>query len=288
MTRCSACTRGSPCKALAAAVFAVTLLGGCLTTGGAPQSPAQPEGSHEMLDATLWQQSSAEYDALARQIFLLARLRLAEGLEDPDWRAAPEQVSDAASLPPAIILDLDETVLDNTRYEARIVLDYGSYSFDTFKAWCEQASAPAVPGVVDFLDYAAQRGVEIFYYSSRLESLRQCTQRNLLVLGLPAAGQPDHLLLNDGTSKAEFRQRLAADYRIVLLVGDSLEDFTEGFKAPAGERKELAEALSERWGRQWIMLPNPMYGHWEAAFYNFDYDMDRSDRLARKVRGLVP
>lgn len=272
-------TRLSSCLGAAAAGLPLLLL------SAACAGPAGGIDGHEMLNATLWQQASPEYEAVALQSYRLARENLERALADPHWSAALEQHGDFTALPPAVILDLDETVLDNTPFEARIIREQGQFTPEDFAQWCEAASAPALAGVREFLGHAERLGVAVFYYSARKEALRTCTTRNLRRLGLPFAGD-SHLLLNDGRGKSQYRAQLAAGYRILLLVGDSLEDFVSGSKAGPAARRELARTYAGRWGRQWIMLPNAMYGHWEATFYGFDYRMPRAGQLQHKREAL--
>ncbi len=260
------------------AVFLVVQLGGCAR---------QPEknNAHEMLNATLWQQTSAEYIGLASQVYRTARDNLDRALADTAWTAALEQTNDYALLPPAVMLDIDETVLDNAPYEARIISTLGKYSPATFAEWCHKENAPLVPGVKAFLNYVVKQDVAVFYYSSRRERLRACTTRNMRELGLPLPGDT-RLLLSDGTSKSDYRKMIARQYRILLLVGDNLEDFVEGSKSDPASRRELALRHVGRWGRQWMILPNSIYGHWESSMYNFDYQLPRDQQLHMKLLHL--
>lgn len=252
---------------------------------GSPAA-APPQGSHEMLNAALWQQTSAEYEASARQAYRLARINLDLALEDPGWSAALTPAANSAELPPAVMLDLDETVFDNARYEARIILEYGKYTSQTFRQWCEEAAASAVPGATEFLSHAARRSVAIIYFSARSEKLRACTLRNLERLGLPTADAASTLLLRSGGGKAGHRREIATRYRVLLVLGDNLDDFVEGSHAPAEKRRRMAQRYADYWGSKWIILPNAMYGHWEAAFFDFDYKLPRSELVRRKLQGL--
>ncbi|HYQ70303.1 MAG TPA: HAD family acid phosphatase [Gammaproteobacteria bacterium] len=247
--------------------------------------PAVDSKAHEMLNATLWQHTSAEYEVAVLQAYRLAQENLDKALADVHWNAAPEPSGNDAGLAPAVLLDLDETVIDNTEYEVRIIRELGQYSPESFAQWCESAQAPAITGAPEFLEYAESRQVAVFYYSARKESLRGCTTRNLQRLGLPLADDT-HLLLDDGTSKSEYRRMIAAKYRLLLLVGDNLEDFVEGSKSTSAQRRELASHYARHWGREWIILPNPMYGHWESTTYNFDYRLSRDEQLQRKREAL--
>jgi len=271
---CSGRARG------AVSALAAVALAAC----AAPGTSTQP---HEMLNAVLWQQRAPEYRALAMQSYALAELRLREGLA-AGWSAALEQPPDgAASLAPAVLLDLDETVIDNSRYEARIVTQLGRYDRDSFARWCEEAAAGAVPGAVDFVRAARALGVTVLFYTAREERLRECTLRTLRSLGIaPVTAQ--EVFLRGAGSKGEVRARLSRSYRLVLLVGDSLEDFVEGSKAEPQARLALVRRHRERFGRQWIVLPNAIYGHWEAAWYGFDYGAPREAMLGRKVEALEP
>lgn len=262
----------------ALAVTIIVILTGCIQ---------QPEriNSHEMLNATLWQQTSAEYVAITNQVYRNARKSLDQALADTTWTAALEQTGDYAHLPPAVMLDIDETVLDNGPYEARIIKHLGQYSPATFAEWCRDEIAPAVPGAKTFLDYAVKQDVAVFYYSARREKLRDCTVRNMRELGLPLP-EDSRLLLSNGTSKSGYREMIARHYRILLLVGDNLEDFVDGSKSDPASRRELALRHVQRWGHQWIVLPNSIYGHWEAAIYNFDYQLPREQQLQLKLQQL--
>src|SRR5215203_940023 len=76
---------------------------------------------HENLNAVAWMQTSLEYQASAVQAYRLAARQLDEALADRSWTAAIEQTGDASKLPPAVVLDIDETVLDNSPFQARVV-----------------------------------------------------------------------------------------------------------------------------------------------------------------------
>ncbi|MFW5808094.1 MAG: 5'-nucleotidase, lipoprotein e(P4) family, partial [Spirochaetota bacterium] len=115
--------------------------------------------NEQLIMATLWMQTSAEYRALCYQAFNIARYNLDNYL-----------ASAASSKKPAIIVDADETIIDNSAYQAHLIgRDYG-YSSKTWNAWMDAAKARAVPGAVEFLHYAQSKGVEVFYITNRKET----------------------------------------------------------------------------------------------------------------------
>ncbi|MFP4281006.1 MAG: 5'-nucleotidase, lipoprotein e(P4) family [Opitutales bacterium] len=280
---------------LAGMGLAATLLTGCAT------GPERPEAApstaslapHDSLLGTLWVQSAAEYAALCEQAYAAATTRLDEALADPTWTAATEQGGrDLADLPPAIVVDVDETVLDNAPYQARLIAEGGSYDAATWASWVEEAQAEPVPGALAFLQAAAERGVTVFYLTNRAAGLEAATRENLAALGFPLADGVDVLLLEgerpDWTSaKTARRAHVAQDHRVLFLCGDDLNDFTSGYKiGDPAQRRALVTEHAGRFGREWILLPNPVYGSWEASLYARDYALDPAERRERMHRHL--
>jgi acid phosphatase len=230
----------------------------------AQAGPCNP--GHTILNATLYVQSAAEYQAAATQTFHAARTAIDEALADPARIGALEETSDAPSQPPAIITDLDETVLDNTPFEARVIRAGLTYDGKMWKEWTAEGVAGAIPGAAAFLSYAKSRGVTVFYISNRDEDERPGTRRNLEQLGFPLDAGVETLLLRSGSSdKSARRAEVAAAYRVLLLAGDDLNDFANMREKTWQERKDLVTRMEDWWGTRWFMLPNPMYGSWENA-----------------------
>src|SRR5690606_26216338 len=109
----------------ASLLFAALLLGGCATTphqSPAAAAPASPPLAHDNLHATIWMQTAAEYNAAVLGAFNLASAQLERALADPDWDALPpvERAGQpVAGLKPAVIVDADETMIDNSPFQAR-------------------------------------------------------------------------------------------------------------------------------------------------------------------------
>jgi acid phosphatase len=228
------------------------------------------EAVSSFLDATLWVQTSVEYRAVAKQAYRAAGANLVRAIRDPQWTAALEQEgAPLAELPPAVVLDLDETVLDNSAYQAQIAAAGTTFSDDTWQAWVSQARAGAVPGAVEFLKTAAALGVEAVFITNRV-----CDAGNLLdptVQVLRTHGisfQPSNLMCKQGASdKSARRKAAAARYRLVMLFGDDFRDFVSLPKEAdtLDGRMEAAQSRDYWLGERWFILPNPMYGSWESA-----------------------
>jgi 5'-nucleotidase (lipoprotein e(P4) family) len=239
--------------------------------------------------ATLWMRNSSEYRAASETIYRAARDALARGLADAAWTAEPSQAGDVSALPPAVVMDIDETVLDNTGPQAEMLLN--GTCFDEFPRvwdeWIAKRRAPAVPGAAEFILAARLakdsdgRAVRVFFITNRECASRAgnettCPQQddtlaNLETLGLGSATLADDLMLEGErpewkSEKLVRRQAVARTHRILLNVGDDLADFL-----PAVQRASVAERERERcareayWGRRWFLVPNPMYGSWLVA-----------------------
>ena len=301
-------------------VMLVVALGGCASAppappagpapSAAPAPPAQPAASappapavaapvpaapaaqavpaNDLLNAVLWMQRSVEFKAAALGAFALARIRLDQGLADRNWTAAPrEQTGAYQSLPPAIILDIDETILDNSGYQAWMALKDTTFDPKTWTAYVNTVTSVAIPGAVDFTKYAASKGVTIFYVSNRTAEEKPATLRNLEKYGFPMGGAADSVLAarerpDWGSAKGTRRAFIARSYRIVLNLGDNFGDFVDEYRGNEAERQKVLEQHMDRWGREWIMLPNPTYGSFESAPFGHDFKLSPAERRRAK------
>ncbi len=259
-----------PIRQTVLALLTVLWGAGCASGGGRAAGHPAPPGteSGRALSAVLWVQTSAEYEALARLVYRGARASLAPGLADPTWTAATEQ-SAVPGLPPAVILDVDETVLDNTPYQARLLEDGSVFGRESWSRWVREAEARAIPGAVEYTRAAADAGVTVFYVTNRDADLETATRENLQALGFPLAADIDPILTRGeretwGSDKSTRRAWIAERYRVLALVGDDLADFVRA-EAGIAERRRQTARYADRWGTRWFVLPNPMYGSWERA-----------------------
>jgi 5'-nucleotidase (lipoprotein e(P4) family) len=225
--------------------------------------------------AVLWQQASGERRALSYQAFNLARMLL-----DRDLR-----MNRRARLRRAVIVDIDETILDNSRYEGMILQKRLNYPTE-WTAWINRSEAEAMPGAVEFLNYARSRGVRVFYVTNRKEIEKEGTARNLKKLGFPEVNDQTLLVRTDKAtdSKEARRQAISANYRVVLLMGDDLNDFAAAFEdsKTVESRTAAADRFKEEFGKRFIMLPNPMYGSWEQSIYEYQHLSESEKAEVRK------
>ncbi len=249
------------------------------------------------LHATLWSQSAAEFQALARQAYQSAGARLNQALEDPAWSALSPTTGDRRAKPPAVILDVDETVLRNTPYEAWLVREGSTWNRENWSAWCRQAAAEAMPGAVEFVQRAQAMGVHVFYVTNRSRRLAEATRSNLAKVGLIPVPESVTLVFKEDeaawggeypkTGKIHRRRHIERDFRVLQVFGDSLADFAGGDRLVPEQRRALVEEHAERWGKYWFVLPNPMYGSWQRAEIGYRR-LPPSETLRKELDGLHP
>ena len=229
------------------------------------------------IQAQVWTQNSAEYRALCYQAFNAAKMNL-------DALFFFEKEYDK---PLAIIADVDETVLDNSPYDGKLILNNTTYNRESWVEWGNLEIAKAIPGSLEFLIYASEKNVEIFYISNRYSEQLEATVNNLKKLGFPDAKESNVLLRGDTRSKSERRKSVSDNYEVIMLIGDNLSDFNDEFEIKLyNERSNQTDKLKNEFGTKLIVLPNPNYGDWESngllggkSFDNFQKDSIRKVKI---------
>ncbi|PZP61399.1 MAG: acid phosphatase [Pseudoxanthomonas spadix] len=283
----AACKRTDPAAAPAASTPAPAVAAASQPVPTTPTAPAD-----DNLNAVLWVQRSVEYQALSIQTYRAAADHLDAALKEKHWDAlVPEERGNAATgLKPAVILDVDETVLDNSPYQARLIRDNAEYDEVSWDRWVAEKKAKAVPGVVDFAKAANAKGVTLLYVSNRAVHLKDATIANLKAVGLPVADDSVFLGLGtnvpgceqNGTEK-NCRRRLAGQqYRVLMQFGDQLGDFVQVVANTQADRERLLTQYRDWFGERWWMLAGPTYGSWEPALFNNDWQQPREARRAAK------
>ena len=272
-----------------------------------PAAAAPPTIGRETINATLWMQRAAEYRIATEQVYRLATERLATSIAAPGTAAVEQQGMDPArlaALPTAVVVDLDETILDNAFYQARRALAGGEFDEPSWDAWMAEGAATAVPGAIEFLQAASRAGHRIFYVTNRACprgtapgascAAREATLRNLAALGAPGTADPGNLLQRGDrpewtSSKVSRRAYIAQTHRIVALAGDDLHDFID-----RAEYTRRRDELAPLFGARWFLLPNAMYGSWERAIVSgactpeMDAAACAAANTARKYAALEP
>ncbi len=272
------------------AVLFVILAWDSLLLAQEATEPAKDEGLSEKLQATLWVQTSLEYEVACRQAYRQAEQKLTEAIANPNRSAATEQSANFAALPPAVILDVDETVLDNSPFNARLVKTRGIYTPTAWAKWCNEVNAIAIPGSKEFIQKAKSMGAAVFFVTNRDAALKDVTRQNLVkVLGMDVPS--GNLLLKNErqewtSTKTKRRAHVANTHRIALLVGDDVNDFVSLGKLTPAQRKHFSEHFAASWGHHWILLPNPIYGSWEKSLYEYNFNRTPDAKRELLLNGL--
>ena len=281
------------------------LLAACATTNAppAPSSAATPvplvapspgAAANDNLNAVAWTQTAVEHDLIYREVYRQAGEKLLLALKDRDWDALPrgERKNKSRGLKPAVIVDIDETVLDNSPYQARLVRDGRSFDEFSWSQWCREKAAKALPGALEFARLAAQHGVTVFYLSNRAQDLNEATLDNLRAEGFPLAAQETVFLglgtIVDGceqvgSEKGCRRELVGRKHRVLMQVGDQLGDFVDVLANTPQGRRDAVAGYTEWFGERWFVLPNPTYGSWEPALFNNEWSKPEPVRRSDKI-----
>ena len=232
---------------------------------------------------TLWVRYSAEYQALSRQVYQDATRALPRLLSDKTWSALPDQ-HNASDLPPAIIMDVDETTVTNIAFQLTFEPPFADWKLNK---WVNETTATAVPGAPEFVAAARAAGVTVFFITNRpcepVEGVSDpCSQKGVVMRDLAEVGiaaDAEHVFLSGERGwtkeKTPRRDMVAGNYRVIMLFGDDLGDFlpcvrtklyapcTE--RATADSRRQMVEDYAAYWGNGWYVLANPVYGSWTSA-----------------------
>ena len=228
----------------------------------------------------LFMQKAAEYRALSYQAFNLARMQLDADFEKKNLKKLPKAERKRAR---AVVVDVDETVLDNSPHQAFIVINRLPFTQEVWTQWVNERKAKAIPGAAEFLTYASGKGVKVFYVTNRDEIHRQATIDNLKQTGFPDASDETVLVRATESGKEARRQKIMEKHRIVLLIGDNLNDLSNVFERKSvADRFAEVDKMREKFGKKFIVLPNAMYGDWETAIYEYKR---ASEAEKKKIRG---
>ena len=252
---------------VAASIISTYFITATTTAQQGAQTQSIVADNEYQVGAILFMQKAAEFRALCYQAFNFGRWQLDADFDKKNLKSLPK---DQRKMVRAVVVDIDETVLDNSPHQAELIKNRMPFTNSVWTAWVNRRQAKPIPGAVEFLKYANSKGARVFYVSNRNEAEKQGTIDNLKAVGFPDVSAETVLVRTTESSKEARRQSIMQKHRIVLLMGDNLNDLSNTF-----ERKSVADRFSEVdkakdvWGKKYIVLPNAMYGDWESAIYEY-------------------
>ncbi len=269
-------------------VASILILSACEATSSGDDSTVEhdPTVGHDPAKdmGVLWVKHSAEYKAIATQLYRDATDDLPGFIEDKTWNVLTGY-GDPSALPPAVILDVDETVVSNVDFQLSYERPFANHKLDT---WAANTPATPIPGVKSFVDTARSLGVTVFFVTNRPCQTKAgnddpCPQQHTTIEGIHEVGlevDAEHVMLSGeqpgwDREKLSRREHIAETHRVIMLIGDDFSDFAPCVRAKpygsctaAATRESRADALEEYreyWGNGWYILPNPMHGSWTSV-----------------------
>jgi len=242
------------------------------------QKKQENNPNEHLVMATLWFQRASECRALYYQAFNMAKLSLDNQLSADSDKSKPK----------AVVVDIDETVLDNSPFETNSIRTGKNFSHETWKEWTDMSKASPTPGSLEFLRYAELNGVETYYISNRSTSALVKTIENLKNMGFPFADEHHVLLKSETSIKTERRNKVLETHDILILMGDNLGDFDELLEDRSTDFGfSKVDQMKAQFGRRFIILPNPMYGSWEKEVLKSNKKLNTSEKENLRKKQLI-
>ncbi|WP_427113289.1 5'-nucleotidase, lipoprotein e(P4) family [Megasphaera sueciensis] len=231
----------------------------------------QQELAKEEMMSLLWMRSAAEYRALCYQGYNTAMAQVDTALADPARKGKPL----------AIVLDCDETVVDNIGgMSESAAAGNGLYTSAWWRDWIHEARSGAMPGAAKFLNEVHRKGVSIFYVSNRFAHINYAaTVKNLKGLNFPSVDREHVLLMTNTTDKQPRFDSVAAKYDVIVYMGDNAGDlplYTDGTSMV--QRNKIIDEHQADFGIKYIVFPNPAYGSWVGAMAKGYFSLTPQER----------
>lgn len=169
----------------------------------------------------------------------------------------------SAGLPPrswGVILDVDETILDNSDYQKGLAQSGAKFDSKDWEEWVQKRAATALPGAKEFTDVVRDelRG-QVVLVTNRAQDQCSATEDNLRSQNI----QFDRVLCDrtgDGNKNPRFQAVIGGEagvqpVNVLIWVGDNIQDFPSLTQANPGAFAEF--------GVKYFALPNPLYGSWQ-------------------------
>ena len=188
-----------------------------------------------------WVTNASEYKILCEQIYKNA------------WQNLSETLKKATSQS-AIIMDLDETVLDNSMYQVENFNKGQTFNMESWAAWVNREEAKLIPGVKEYIELVRDLGIQLIFISNRMDERLEATKQNIKKLNI-YDGKDIYLLRLNKEDKKDIRRNEVFNgtnrmvgygpFDVILYIGDAMGDFPE-----------------DNNNSNKYILPNPMYGKW--------------------------
>jgi 5'-nucleotidase (lipoprotein e(P4) family) len=240
--------------------------------------PVQAPSSEHLLMATAWYQKSAEMKACYYQAYQFAEYKLLEN-----------QKAYKGKKPTAVVLDIDETILDNSPFEGNLIATGQLYSKQNWKEWTDKAQAKALPGAIEFINFSKSKGVSVVLISNRKTDEKTSTLLNLSKVGVTIEDTTLLFFREKGvsSSKQSRRDQVSEKFEVLLYIGDNLADYSAVFDERNSDLAIPAvDSMRSELKQKFIILPNPMYGDWEGAIYQNDYTLPPATKKQLLIESL--
>jgi 5'-nucleotidase (lipoprotein e(P4) family) len=232
------------------AVLALLGTAGCATSPST-SAPPPPAVTPTLPDSVHWFRDSAEQKAIYLEVYRQAAeaaQKLSAGLGPGSW---------------GVILDIDETILDNSEEQKRQALSGHGFDPKAWNAWVMERRAMALPGAKGFIDTVRDElHGRVVLVTNRKQNQCPATEDNLHAVAL----HYDRILcdsVGDGNKNARFQAVIRGEpgvsdaLNVLIWVGDNIQDFPTLTQRNAGDLSLF--------GNHYFALPNPMYGSWEKV-----------------------
>ncbi len=225
----------------------------------------------QTLMGVLWIKDSGEFEALSTQVFNAAKKAFIEY----KYSHTQEKL--------AVVIDLDEGALNNVDYHVNRLKEGLGYTTESWNQWILTSKATAMPGSIEFVKNVYDNGGEVFFVSNRPESQREATLNNLLNVGIIADNNHLFMKSNFNDIMPDYRKEInSKGFSIVLYVSDSLNMFDDNPGNSNVERRAYAKIQSKKFGTEYFVTPNPIYGSFEASLEKDYYKNNPENKI--KIR----
>ena len=239
-------------KLTAIAAMSAFILTGCATQNKSAEADAQLQ--QQAVLGLNWIQQSGEYQALSYQAYNAAKV-------------AFDHAKVKKGKKKAVVVDLDETMLDNSPYAGWQVQNNKPFDGKDWTRWVEARQSGVVPGAVEFNNYVNTHGGKMFYVSNRKDSNEKAgTIDDMKRLGFNGVEDSAFYLKKDKSPKAA--------------------RFEEIEKQGYEERRDFVVQNKAKFGKTFIVLPNPNYGGFEGGLAKDYFKGDSSSKVKARLDAI--